>query len=1199
MKKILALSVVLLAFACSTKYDKSKQGKQCNAIPFVSSTLSSGIRLTIGSDTVKPPVPIIAGQATVIQIISPVIHPVASANSPIGIPHFINYNTEQGLALSGARSSYEDKMGNLWFGTEGGGVSRYDGKAFTNYTTTHGLPSNSIWSIMGDKTGNIWFGTVGGGVSKYDGKLFTTYTTAQGLSNNTIWCMLQDKAGSIWLGTEGGGVSKYDGTTFTNYTIAQGLTNNKVRSCCEDNAGNLWFGTFGGGVSKYNGKSFTNYTTRHGLANNHVLSSCIDKAGNLWFGTNGGGVSRYDGTTFTTYTTAQGLAGNTIWSIATDKAGNIWFGTEGGGVSKYDGSSFTNYTTAQGLASNNVFSITGDNAGNLWFGTESGGVSRYDEPSFTNFTSEQGLADNIVLSITEDKTGNLWFGTYGGGVSRFDGKSFANFTTAQGFTNNNVFSIIEDKAGNLWMGTEGNGVSRYDGKSFTTFTTAQGLPSNVILSILEDKTGNLWFGTYGGGVSKYDGKSFTNYKTAHGLANNNVFCITEDQAGRLWFGTVGGGVSRYDGNVFTNFTTAQGLPNNTIWSITEDASGKLWFGTAGGLCVAAPLSRNSENKHNKSTPRKNELFKFINYSINNGLPDNFITNVIQLPGKKIVVGTNKGIAVFNPNLPLESGGKLAELEIYSSGNGYPVKDVNAGQNAMYLDSRNILWAATGDEKTALARIDYGSIHHNTNPPTVVIQKVMINEKDICWYNLHATDASTETAADSALLTQQEMITHGKSLTLNEREAMKQNYSRILFDQVSPFYPIPQNLVLPYENNNVSFEFNAIEPCKPYLVNYQYMLEGYDKDWSPVLQKTSASFGHISEGTYTFKLRAQSPEGVWCKPVTYTFKVLPQWFRTWWAYLLYLLFIAGALYMLFRWRTAAFVRERELLEEKVKIRTEQLVKQTEVAESQREITETQRQLIQEKVQEITDSIHYAKRIQTALLTSQDYITENIPGEHFILFKPKDIVSGDFYWALQYKNKFYIATCDCTGHGVPGAFMSMLNISFLNKIILERGITEPHEIMNHVRDEIINALNPKGSKEVSMDGMDAVLCCYDFEHMTLTFASANNLLWLIRNNELIEYKGDKMPVGKHSEVVSPFTLQTIHLIKGDVIYTSTDGFPDQLGRNEKKLMKRNLKEIFLSIHTKPMADQKEYLDVFFENWKGKVEQVDDVCVIGVRV
>ncbi len=245
---------------------------------------------------------------------------------------------------------------------------------------------------------------------------------------------------------------------------------------------------------------------------------------------------------------------------------------------------------------------------------------------------------------------------------------------------------------------------------------------------------------------------------------------------------------------------------------------------------------------------------------------------------------------------------------------------------------------------------------------------------------------------------------------------------------------------------------------------------------------------------------------------------------------------------------------------------------------------------------------------------------MPAEHFILFKPKDIVSGDFYWALSIaplpgwdmgtnkvkwpcdtkkKNTFYMITADCTGHGVPGAFMSMLNISYFNENIIERSIRLPHEILNAQRNEIIKALNPPGSTEVSKDGMDCILCVYDFDKMLLHFASANTPLWLVRNEELIEYKADKMPVGKHSDEMHPFTLQTIELLKGDIIYTSTDGFADQFGTNSKKLMKKNFKEELLKIHHQPMIEQKKYLNQFFENWKGNLEQVDDVCVISVRI
>ena len=305
---------------------------------------------------------------------------------------------------------------------------------------------------------------------------------------------------------------------------------------------------------------------------------------------------------------------------------------------------------------------------------------------------------------------------------------------------------------------------------------------------------------------------------------------------------------------------------------------------------------------------------------------------------------------------------------------------------------------------------------------------------------------------------------------------------------------------------------------------------------------------------------------------------------------------------------------------IEAQKDEVTKQKDIAEELRLISEKQKHIVEEKQKEIVDSITYAKRIQTALLTSDEYIRNNFEAEHFILFKPKDIVSGDFYWALSHsfipgwdlgitnvklpaverrKNLFYIATADCTGHGVPGAFMSMLNISFLNENIIERGILQPHEILNAQRKEIIKALNPEGSKSESKDGMDCILCVYDFNKMLLHFAAANNPLWLIRNNELIEFAADKMPVGKFNENNKPFTLQTVELQKGDVIYTSTDGFADQFGENGKKLIKKRFKEELLGIHQLTIREQKDHLNNFFEKWKGSQEQVDDVCVIGVRV
>ena len=212
MKKLSYLFLLIFFFSCQEK------NKQQTPHANTNKSFEAPVVLTPGKDTIKLPIAIAAGKPTIIQAKAPTVSSsgVDNPNAPQGIPHFTNFTTNDGLALDAIACSIMDKTGNLWFGTSGGGVSRYDGKSFTNYTTVQGLANNVVLSITEDKTGNLWFGTEEGGVSRYDGKSFTNYTTAHGLANNTIWSITEDKTGNLWFGTEGGGVSRYDGKTFTN-----------------------------------------------------------------------------------------------------------------------------------------------------------------------------------------------------------------------------------------------------------------------------------------------------------------------------------------------------------------------------------------------------------------------------------------------------------------------------------------------------------------------------------------------------------------------------------------------------------------------------------------------------------------------------------------------------------------------------------------------------------------------------------------------------------------------------------------------------------------------------------------------------------------------------------------------------------------------------------------------------------------------
>lgn len=289
-----------------------------------------------------------------------------------------------------------------------------------------------------------------------------------------------------------------------------------------------------------------------------------------------------------------------------------------------------------------------------------------------------------------------------------------------------------------------------------------------------------------------------------------------------------------------------------------------------------------------------------------------------------------------------------------------------------------------------------------------------------------------------------------------------------------------------------------------------------------------------------------------------------------------------------------IRENERI-----VREQNAILEKKVEERTQEIR-IQKFIIEEKNKDILDSIHYAKRIQRALLASDTVLNKNLP-EHFVLYRPKDIVSGDFYWAAEAPgDKFLLLTGDCTGHGVPGAFMSLLNISILHELTSGIKMEQPEKILNAQRYAIIMALNPEGSEEISKDGMDCVLCSFDFKNRKLAFACANNPLWVLRNGEMLDIRPDKFPVGLHEGEQKPFTRHEMDLLPGDIVYTFTDGFADQFGGPRgKKFKYAQLKETLIANAALPMHEQKTRLEQVFDDWKGELDQLDDMLVIGVKV
>ena len=293
------------------------------------------------------------------------------------------------------------------------------------------------------------------------------------------------------------------------------------------------------------------------------------------------------------------------------------------------------------------------------------------------------------------------------------------------------------------------------------------------------------------------------------------------------------------------------------------------------------------------------------------------------------------------------------------------------------------------------------------------------------------------------------------------------------------------------------------------------------------------------------------------------------------------------FMLTRKQKQKIEKQKEIIEEEKK-----------AVEVQKQKTEEQKLIIEEKNHEIMASINYAKKIQTAVLKEEQHVSPTFP-EHFILYIPKDVVSGDFYWALEKGDYIYITAADCTGHGVPGAFMSMLGISFLNEINNTEKVLSPAQILDDLRLRIIKELGQTGAIEGSKDGMDISMVRLNLKTNEIAWAGANNPLYIIKNNQLIEVRGDRQPVG-YSYQQEPFTDHRLELKKGMVLYLFSDGFHDQFGGSKgKKYKTKQLKNKFLEIHKEPLLEQKNILHKEFLTWRGDIEQIDDVCVIGLKL
>lgn len=913
-------------------------------------------------DSLETPVVVEAGKPEIQNLDSkpePKIVRLSSRQTPEARPFdfFVkmpNFNTEHGLALSSILCGFEDSAGNLWFGTSGNGLSKYDGQTFTNFTSNHGLIHNLVNCITEDEYGNIWLGTYGG-LSKYDGMGFQNFTVEQGLIDNDINQIIEDKQGNLWFSSTKGitKLQKQDivnqNYRFFNFDRNDGLPGNYVGDLFEDSKGNLWLAT-DYGITLYDPESeprgdkvFVNYPLRP--EGTKVTTIVEDKGGFLWIGTDRG-VLRVEPSEIlqkqeelTLFTISNGLINNEIRSSLVDSDGNVWFGTKTG-LSEYriTDSVFVNYTVKQGLANDKVYSITQDHAGRLWFGTLGGGLSRYDGSSVIGIGNNDDFPLEGILAITEDEHGSLWLCSSNGIISfnvndhREKQKYFLRYNSSHGFPDDYVFAVIKSKSGKLWFSAD-RGLSSFDGETIINYNTDQGLIDNKVVSLKEDSKGRLWIGTYEQGISVFDGTSILNYTTNQGLVNNTVWCFYEDKKGNVWMATRGG-LSLFDGKSFINFTKAQGLKDNKLSYVTEDKNGNILIGSWGGGVSIIRKSIVEQLTAGNTDEFKGNIFE--EFTTNEGLANDVVYGIIEDNDGNVFIGTSNGFTVLKGGI----GMNIARngIEYFNQKTGYPIRDIS-NNYSMFQDSKGIIWAGTGDK---LVRFDYKNVIRNIDPPKVLIQSVKVNNEYFSWTTLFHSgraDSAVKKYAVPAYLAD-ELKVFGRQLDHKERDTLVDRFSDIDFEGVQPFTGMPVNLVLPFKYNNVSFDFNSIETARPFMVQYQYLLQGYNDEWNPVTSNSTASFGNIRAGSYTFMVKALSPEGIWSEPTAYKFEILPPFYRSWWAYLFYVLLLAAGILAVDQYQ-----RRRLIARERQRAMKLELIQAREIEKAYADLKSTQAQLIQ--------------------------------------------------------------------------------------------------------------------------------------------------------------------------------------------------------------------------------------------------------------
>ena len=1033
---------------------------------------------------------------------------------------------------------------------------------------------------------------------------------------------------------------------FTKYGLDEGMSDKFAYTINQDWQGFLWIGT-GKGLCRFDGINFETEFKGDSIPISIAHASLLDSKGRLWFGHENGLLSVYEDGAFRLIEPSDNHRSK-ITAIREDKSGNILVLCQQSGLLVIDRDLKIIHERdpedpEDPFADMFLYDFQITPGGNLLVGTRDGvslfryntDLGNYIHTGILPGIQYKGVRE-LAVSIHENE---YWAGTQDEGLFRITGSGYdpegyqvEKIGVGSGIEYANISSIVFDGERRVWLNSSSEGIYRFDLdvdgelEASLLFNVENGLPDAYINQIFVDEEGNQWFSSPGNGIAVLRNQAFTFYNIWEDESDTDVSAVYVDGATR-WFGGTGKIASVPVNGEVSFLGRSNGLPNDRVTALYADEQHTLYIGTEkrglyrkeAGSSSIVPLLVSGNSLENR-------------------------VNAIDGDGTLLYVATYNGVYTLNP----ETG----ERTLRTTANGLPHNKIND----VLVDRSGVVWIATvtsglisinsdnqflindkpklefktleeGEDGVIWAGSDRGVFQFDFNNDTLMhygpekglksdyVYTIAADPGGNIWaghrMGMSVVNAKRETVRaygresgfNSDIRENAVDLTSGGQMLIGSsggviqydayqarEDTMAPRLSILAIDISGVSYDPDEAIGLKYGKYKVQIDFVGINFINPKQVSYQYKLDNYSEDWSDISNRSYAFYERVEDGDYTFMLRAWDGNGNFTmKPLTLDISVkLPIW-KAWWFIFGLVMLVLTVIFVVFKIRERNQKAIQEYLQRQLDERTREVVQQKEE--------------IEVKNRDITDSLNYAQRIQASILPPIKKLHDAFTGS-FVFYQPRDIVSGDFYWYEQVdENRFIVVCADSTGHGVPGAFMSMIGTTLIKDICLRDGITKPSQVLTTLDNEVREALNQNVETSGSNDGMDIIVAEVDMRTNKITISSAMRPVIIYSGSEQIYVKGSRSSIGgqlDEDRVEKDFIDQEFQLKKGDIVYMFSDGYPDQFGGPlGRKFKMVRLKNLLRDIHDKPMDEQYNYIKSNFFLWKEDLEQVDDVLFMGIRI